>query len=241
VMAKLCAPVLAVAVLASALLIAPDAGSRATVLTAVQVRAGLHPAFARAVVDFAGGGISFNTVEAADPNPFDGSARLELRAAGARTLAAPVAAHGLTLRVTRSRPGLLVRITAPRARFKYLSYLVLHGPERLAIDLWTAARPPAARFGRRGCLTLTSFTVAATSASVAGRERDLFEHSHVVRLRGARGGLVASRPVTSAGGRWSTRLAFRAPRQAGTLEAASFSAKDGVLDCLVQVPVTLGA
>jgi hypothetical protein len=44
----------------------------------------------------------------------------------------------------------------------------------------------------------------------------------------------------TARGAWSTRVRYRVGRrQAGTLEAVAESAKDGSLDCLVQVRVVL--
>ena len=45
----------------------------------------------------------------------------------------------------------------------------------------------------------------------------------------------------TATGPWSTTLAVGGTRRPGTVEAVAGSAKDGSLDCLVQVPVTLGA
>jgi hypothetical protein len=219
---------------------ASSARDAATALTATRVRAGLHTAFVRAVVDFSGGRIEINDVNAEDPNPFNGTARLEMRSPGVRTTAAPLAALGIRVAVARGGPGLVIRITSAPRRFKYLSYFVLTAPDRLVIDLWYAGPSVAARFGRSGCLTLTSSSVGPSVVTAAGRERDLFEHSFVLRLRGARGGLVREKPVT-ADGPWSERMTYSAPRQRGTLEAVALSAKDGSLDCLVQVPVTLGA
>lgn len=219
---------------------ASSAGDSATALTATRVRAGLHPAFVRAVVDFTGGGIEINDVNAEDPNPFDGTARLEMRSPGVATSAAPLSALGIRVTVARGGPGLVIRITADPRRFKYVSYFALRAPTRLAIDLWYAAPSVSARYGRSGCLTLTTYSVGATTVTASGRERDLFEHSFVLRLRGARGGLVRQKPVT-ADGPWSERMTYSAPRQRGTLEVVALSAKDGALDCLVQVPVTLGA
>ena len=108
------------------------------------------------------------------------------------------------------------------------------------LDLWRSAPSPPARFGRAGCLTLTSVTTTPTSVRVSGRESQLFEHSFVVQLRGARGGVIAARGQTAIGA-WTATLPAGVPRQLGTLEAFAGSAKDGSLDCLVQVPVSLGA
>jgi hypothetical protein len=239
-MSRRAAAALAMAAVLGALVGAAESDSRTTALTATRVRAGLHPAFVRAVVDFSGGRIEINDVNAEDPDPFDSTARLEMRSPGVRTTAAPLAALGIRVTIARGGPGLVIRITSASRRFKYLSYFALRSPTRLVIDLWYAAPSVVARFGRSGCLTLTSFSVRPTVVTAAGRERDLFEHSFVLRLRGARGGLVRQKPVT-ADGPWSERMTYSAPRQRGTLEAVALSAKDGSLDCLVQVPVTLGA
>lgn len=218
---------------------ASSAGGAASALTATRVRAGVHPAFVRAVVDFTGGRIEINDVNAEDPNPFDGTARLEMRSPGIGTSAAPLSALGIRVTVARGGPGLVIRITAAPRRFKYVSYFALRAPTRLAVDLWYAAPSVSARYGRSGCLTLASYSVGPSSVRAAGTERDLFEHSFVLRLRGARGGLVKQKPVTAVGP-WSGQMTYSAPRQRGTLEAVALSAKDGALDCLVQVPVTLG-
>jgi hypothetical protein len=113
------------------------------------------------------------------------------------------------------------------------------------IDLWKSRPPVAAadfRSARQlggGCLTLTSFSVAEGNVSAAGREQNLFEHSFLVAVRAANGRIVASQPVTAEGG-WRVKFPYRVPQhQAGTLEAASGSAKDGSLACLAQLRVTL--
>ena len=85
-----------------------------------------------------------------------------------------------------------------------------------------------------------SNSAGASGSRVSGTERDLFEHSFVVRVRGALGGVAAQRIMTATGP-WSTTLSVGGPRRPGTVEAVAGSAKDGSLDCLVQVPVTLGA
>jgi hypothetical protein len=228
----------------SAALLLPGSGTsadeRATVLTANRIRAGSHPAFVRVVVDFSGGAVTFNTTNATDPSPFDGAARVEVERAGVRSVAAPLTALGVTTRITDLGSRLGIRLTASPGRFKYLSITVLHAPERVAIDLWRSTPTVPARFGRFGCLTITSYSVTPTSVRASGTERDLFEHSFVVRVRGARGGVAAQRIMTGAGP-WSTTLAVGGPRRLGTLEAVAGSAKDGSLDCLVQVPITLGA
>ena len=218
---------------------APAARDAATVLTANRIRAGSHPAFVRIVVDFSGGAVTFNTTNATDPSPFDGVARVEVERSGVRSLAAPLNALGVRTTVTDVGSRLRISLAAP-GRFKYLGITVLHAPERVVLDLWRSVPTVPARFGRSGCLTITSYSVTPTSVRVSGRESDLFEHSFVVRVRGTLGGVAAQRVMTATGP-WSTTLPVSGPRRLGTLEAVAGSAKDGSLDCLVQVPVTLGA
>jgi hypothetical protein len=93
-------------------------------------------------------------------------------------------------------------------------------------------------------------------ATARGRELEpLFERNLVLSLRGdnAGGSTIALRPVTATGGvfrpdfsgflvpgRWRGSLPYTvAQLRRVMLEAWSASAKDGSLDCLVQVPVLL--
>ena len=217
-----------------------SADGAANVLTATGIRAGSHPAFVRVVVDFNGGAVAFNSTNATDPEPFDGAAVVEVQRAGVRSLAAPLNALGVRTTVADAGSQLRIRLTAAPRRFKFVSLTILHAPERVVVDLWRSTPTPPARFGRPGCLTITSVTRTPTSVRVTGRESQLFEHSFVVRLRGAGGGVISSR-VRTAIGPWTAILPARVPRQLGTLEAFAGSAKDGSLDCLVQLPVRLGA
>ena len=220
---------------------ATSAGDRATVLTANRIRAGSHPAWVRVVVDFSGGAVTFNTTNATDPDPFNGSARVEVERAGVRSLAAPLNALGVGTTVTDLGARLRISMTAAPRRFKYLGITVLHSPERVVLDLWRSVPTVTARFGRPGCLDLRRYAVTPTAVAVTGTESQLFEHSFVVRLRGARGGLISERIMTAIGN-WSVAtLPARVPRQVATLEAVAGSAKDGSLDCLVQAPITVGA
>jgi len=211
---------------------------------AVGVRLGNHPAFVRVVVDFNEGPLRFHEVDSTDPQPFgDGLARLRISAPGIRTSAPRVTALGVRVLIRQGTGQIFVQLETQPRRFKYLSYFVLSAPDRLVIDLWKAGPPVRAAEIRRApdrCLTLARFSVASGRVTASGRERNLFEHSHVVRVRGSNGRILAERPVTSAGGRWSVSFPYRAGRsQPGTLEAAALSAKDGALDCIVQVRVTL--
>ncbi|MBD0330845.1 MAG: hypothetical protein ICV64_12175, partial [Thermoleophilia bacterium] len=193
---------------AAALVLAAPADAAAP-LGAVRLRAGDHPAFVRVVADLAGRTIGPNDVATTDANPFDGAARITVGGGGARARARAVASLGVRARVVAARAGLVLTLSAPPRRFKYVSYEVLHAPDRLVVDLWKSAPPApgaAVMRARQRCLALTRFVVTPRRVSVAGRERFLFEHTLVVRLRGARGGAVAQRPLIAVGGRWSTSL-----------------------------------
>jgi hypothetical protein len=135
-------------------------------------------------------------------------------------------------------------LTGTDRRFKYVHAFAQHTPERLVLDLYKS-RPPteAAEItrGRGGCLTLTDHRVTSRRVTAEGRERNLFEHSLVVRLRRNGGRIHRQRPETAFMRRWSTEFTYpRTVRQTGTLEAVALSAKDGTLDCIVQVRVRMG-
>ena len=229
--------------LPAALGLAPPASAAPT---AREIRIGDHPGFVRVVVDFMGGRVEPGEVVATDPNPFpDGFVRLPLTRSGVRTTADPVREHGVFARIAQtSGRRITIRLTGADRRFKYVHYFAQHTPERLVFDLYKA-RPPsdAAEItrGRRGCLTLTDHRVTSERVTAEGRERDLFEHSLVVRLRRNGGRIHRQKPETAFARMWSTDFTYPpVARQAGTLEAVALSAKDGTLDCLVQVRVRMG-
>ena len=225
------------------LVIAPQAA--AAQLTATNIRIGDHPAFVRVVIDFTGGTVEPGEVVATDPDPFpDGFVRLPILHPGIKTTATPVRAEGVFARIAQGGGRITIRLTGTDRRFKYVGYAAQHTPERLVIDLYKS-RPPTAGAeitrGRGGCLTLTSHTVTRKRVKAAGRERALFEHSLVVRLRRSGGRIQRQKAETAFQRRWRTSFRYRhARRQPGTLEAVALSAKDGTLDCLVQVRVRFG-
>jgi hypothetical protein len=228
--------------LVSGAVLAPSASAA---LTAREIRIADHPGFVRVVVDFTGGRVEPGEVVATDPNPFaDGFVRLPLTRAGVRTTAAPVRDEGVFARIAQGSGRITIRLTGTDRRFKYVGYFALHTPERLVLDLYKARPPSAAaeiQRGRGGCLRLTDHMVTRRHVDASGRERNLFEHSLVVRLRRSGGRVHRQRAETAFQGRWSTSFDYpAAPRQAGTLEAVALSAKDGTLDCLVQVRVQMG-
>lgn len=239
--------VLATLITGSALAVPPVAQA-ATYLTATHTRIADHPAFVRAVIDFAGGKIRHPSemLVATDAEPYaDGVARVRLDAQGVRTEARTARRDGVTVRVIQRRNRLIFRLAAATRRFKYVSYTALRDPERLVVDLWRSAPPTGAAEMRRapeGCLALTRYDVSRRHAAAAGTEQNLFEHSFVLRLRAADGRTLAEQPRTSADGRWTGFFRYPAVRpQPGTLEAVALSAKDGALACLAQVRVRLGS
>ena len=237
---------LAIALFRALLTGAGAAPQASAALTAREIRIGDHPGFVRVVVDFTGGRVEPGEVVASDPNPFaDGFVRLPLTRRGVRTTADPVREHGVFARIAQtSGRRITIRLTGADRRFKYVGYVAQHTPERLVIDLFKARPPtPAAEItrGRGGCLRLTDHTVTRDRVIAEGRERNLFEHSLVVRLRRTGGRIHRQKAETAFQRRWSTDFAYPpARRQTGTLEAVALSAKDGTLDCLVQVRVQFG-
>jgi hypothetical protein len=236
------------ATIAAAAISAAPATAATTNLTATGIRIGDHPGFVRAVVDFTGGTIPrpSEILRASDATRSPTVSRVSA-STGDACAARPgrCGPRGSPVPVIRRRNGITIRLAAAPHRFKYMAYLSLGDPERLVVDLWKSAPPRrAAAIHRapRGCLTLSRYDVSRRHAAVAGTERDLFEHAFLVRLRAADGRVPAQRPVTGAGGRWASSFRYpRVRRQAGTLEAAAGSAKDGALVCLAQVKVRIGS
>jgi hypothetical protein len=237
---------LAVATAAAGLAVAaPDAAPDAAPLTATAIRIADHPGFVRVVVDFSGGRVNPGQVVATDPSPLrDGRVRLPLTRPRVRTIAAPVRARGVAASIVQRSGRIVIRLDGAPRRFKYAGYTALRAPQRLAIDLYKSRPPsPAAEIRRApdGCLSLRRFEIGPRIVTASGRERRLFEHSLVVRLRRAGGRVHDERAATAAARRWSTRFRYpRTRRRTGTLEAVALSAKDGTLDCLTQVRVRFG-
>jgi hypothetical protein len=236
------ASVLAVAAAAT---LASAAPASAAHLTARQIRIADRPGVVRVVVDFTGGHVLTGEVVATDPDPFaDGVVRLPLTHAGVRTIAPPVLGAGVSARVVQGSGRIVIRLAAADRRFKYVGYHALRSPDRLVIDLYKSEPPSRAAEIRRApdrCLTLRRHTVGSRRVSAGGRARNLFENSFVVRLRRAGGRIHDQQVGTAAAGRWSTRFRYpRTHRRTGTLEVVAQSAKDGTLECIVQVRVRFG-
>ncbi len=213
-------------------------------LTASDVRIGAQPAFVRVVIDVTGGRAEFNEVEATDHVVADGSGRVDISHPGIVVAPRDRTAHGVRARLslaTASRARL--RLTSERRMFKYMRVFVLHGPERVVVDLYRSRAPsPAAeiRTGVGRCLTLTGIQRTGRTFRVRGTARNLFEANFVIRVRD-RLGRVLGRRIVTANGPWSQTVSYPVGtvRQAGTLEAVAESAKDGALVCIVQRRVTL--
>jgi Immunoglobulin-like domain of bacterial spore germination len=227
-----------------ACLVLPQAAA-AVPLTATQIRIADHPGFVRVVVDFSGGTVAFNELEATDPDPFaDGFARVRLIHPGVKSAAMPVRADGVFARIAQSGGRVTIRLSAADRQFKYLSYVVQHGPERVVFDLFKSSPPSddaEITHGHGGCLTFSGHSVSKTRVRAAGRERNLFEHQFQVVLRRRGGRIQREHHVAADSGRWHTSFTYpHAGRQTGTLEAVDLSEKDGALVCLVQVRVRFG-
>ena len=249
----------AVVLLASAALWAPRPAAAA--LTAGSVRIVDRPASVRVVVHFRGGRLTGlgNQVDATDPDISDGRAVVRVNAPGIRTAAPAAGRAGIVVQIAR-RGGHIVVLLDDRpgsvGRFKFVSYRISVPRDVVVIDLWKATTRRAATIRDDGCLRITHWSGGSGRISARGRElTPLFEHGLVlsVRLAGAGGATVALTPVTaragtflpdfsgySVPGRWRGTLhpSVSGPTRA-MLEAWSSSAKDGSLECLVQVPVIL--
>lgn len=257
--APLCPVALVVVVLALAALWAPRPAAAA--LTAGTIRIVDRPASVRVVVHFRGGRLTGlgNQVDATDPDISDGRAVVRVNAPGIRTAAPAAGRAGVVVQIAR-RGGHIVVLLDDRpgsvGRFKFVSYRTSVPRNVLVIDLWKATTRRAATIRDDGCLRITHWRGGSGRISARGRELEpLFEHGLVLslRLEGAGGATVALTPVTaragrfrpdfsgySVPGRWSgvVRHSVSGPTRA-MLEAWSTSAKDGSLECLVQVPVIL--
>jgi hypothetical protein len=227
-----------------ALAAAPAPASAA--LTVSDVRIGAQPAFVRVVADLTGGTAQFPEAEVTDPAVRDGTARVDITHAGIVAPALDRSAQGVRVRVglagaNRAR----IRLTAATGRFKYVRLSVLHGPERVVIDLYRSAPPSSAAEIRRGvdnCLTLRSVQRSGHSFRVRGTALNLFEGGFLLRVRDASGRVVGRR-IATANGPWNETVGYSGVTraQAGTLEGVAESARDGSLVCIVQVRVALVA
>ena len=249
----------AILLLAAAALWAPRPAAAA--LTAGSIRIVDRPASVRVIVHFRGGRLTglANQVDAIDPDISDGRAVVRVNAPGIRTSAPAAGRAGVVVQIAR-RGGHIVVLLDERpgsvGRFKFVSYRASVPRNVLVIDLWKTTTRRAAAIRDDGCLRLTHWSGGSGRISARGRElTPLFEHGLVLslRLEGAGGATLALTPVTaregtfrpdfsgySVPGRWSGALhPSVSGRTRAMLEAWSSSAKDGSLECLVQVPVVV--
>jgi len=198
-------------------------------------------------------------VEAVDAAPLDGRAAVRATMPGLHVRAGDATGAGIRVRLGPRTNGFTVLVTGQRHTLKFVSYDA--SGRRLVIDMWRNTTARSAQILNDGCLKLTRWSTAPGIATARGRElTPLFEHGLVLSLRREGPGptTIAQRPLIAAEGvfkpdfsgyrvpgRWSGSLPFTLTPAPGTtrtramLEAWSSSAKDGSLDCLVQVPVIL--
>ena len=161
-----------------------------------------------------------------------GSARVALEQPGTAALVPGRTARGVSVELTPRARALVLRAASAAKRFKYLSYRVRSGPQRLVVDLWKSAPPragTAARFGRRACLSVDVDSSQPGRLVVSGTVRRLFEATFVVRIRRADGRVIKRRIVTMQPGPWTQSIGYRVgSAQAGTVEAVALSAKGRV-------------
>jgi hypothetical protein len=246
---------LAGALLAAGLLaaLAPRAAAQ---LTATDLRVASNAKVVRVIVDFAGARLTglARQVDAIDPQIADGRGVVRINATGITSGATPASGAGVTARIVRRPGSILLRIQGAQGRFKFLQYKVSVPRNVLIIDLWKATADRAATVLSDGCLQITNWTGTNGRARARGLElQPLFEHGLVLSFRapGVGGSTLGERPITATegtflpdfsgyaiAGRWmgATPPIPGIPRR-GILEAWAASAKDGSLECLVQVPI----
>jgi hypothetical protein len=236
-------------------LLLAGAGGGAAGGAASGVRVVEQPMRVRVIVSLPGAG-SFSAregqAEATDPDPTDGRATVVVTAPRLNAASEQVTAHRVNVRV-HARPGrAVIRVSGPSGRFKFLGYRPMAGP-RLAIDLWIAAAGGfAATVRDDGCLRITRWSGGTARATARGLElKPLFEHGLVLELRGADGSSLGRTPITASEGTFKADFSgYLVPgRWSGAVEATGAgrvmleawvgSARDGSLQCLVQVPVRL--
>jgi hypothetical protein len=219
------------------LLTLPALAGAAPQLTATGVRIGDHPAFVRVVVDF-NGKVREREVEAGRFAPR--MATLRVTQPGVTTQTSGRSGYGVRVALQPGTQMLHVTTSFARHRFKYLSYAVVTG-NRLAIDLWKSTPPAHAIQICPSRLTLRTVHVSPGVVAVTGTEHGIFENQFEVFVRGAHGKVLGRKHVFGPGS-WSAKVRYNAARrQAGTLEAVAFSAKDGALECIAQTRLTLPA
>jgi hypothetical protein len=244
-----------VCVLACAAVAVPTASAGGTSVGDVHVSD--RAASVRVVVAVTGGTVSARegSVQAIDPEPGDGRAVIEIAGAAIPGPGTVASGSGVQVRLAASPDGARIVLDSARRTFKFVSYSASGRGDRLIIDLWkgTGARRDQMILSD-GCLRITRWNPGRQRASLAGLElRPLFEHGLVISVRDAQGRRLGLQAVTATEGafapdfsgylrpgRWSGTVTYGVaePRR-GLLEAWSASARDGALECLVQVPVLL--
>ncbi len=242
-------------VLACAAVAVPTASAGGTSVSDVTVTD--RAATVRVVVSVTGGTVSARegVVQAIDAEPGDGRAVIEIANAGIPAPGTVASGSGVQVRLAASPSGARIVLDGARRAFKFVSYKASGRGDRLVIDLWkgTGARRDM-QVLNDGCLRLTGWNPGNGLARLVGLElTPIFEHNVVLSVRDAQGRRVGLRPVTATEGtfkadfsgylkpgRWNGNVPYTVgePRR-GLLEAWSSSARDGALECLVQVPVVL--
>jgi len=246
---------LTAALVAAGALTAPAMAAGA--LRADDVRIVSTPASVRVFVEFTGGppltGLERQT-DALDPEPLDGRAVVRVNATGISSGVSPTTGSGVRVRISQRPGNLVVLLDGAAGTSKFVSYRVSVPRNLLIIDLWRVTTARGARILDDGCLRMAGWSAAGRRARARGRELEpLFEHGLVLTLRGPGGTAIAETPLIATEGvfrpdfsgyavpgRWQGSTPYSvASRRRAMLEAWAASAKDGSLECLVQIPVVV--
>jgi hypothetical protein len=206
-------------------------------LTATGVRIGDHPAYVRVVVDF-NGKVPTNQVEFVKLS--SRMATLQVNHPEIKTQIMRRTGEGIRVALQPGTQALHIAASFAAHRFKYVSYAVVTG-NRLAIDLWKR-RPRGGPIYTCSGLTISGWGADGSTVKVTGHEHGIFENQFQVIVRGENGSVLGRKTVTGPGA-WATVVHYHVTsKQPGTVEAVTFSAKDGALECLAQrgieLPVT---
>ena len=219
-----------VAALVCGVLAAP---ASAAPLTATQIRIADHPGFVRVVVDFSGGTVASNELEATDPDPFPERLRPHPAAPSGRQ------DHGYAgprrRRLRAHRPERRAAHHSAQRRRPAVQVPVLRHPARAgARDLRPVQEPPAERrrrdHARARRLPDVHRPLGVEDARARGRPRAQPVRAPVpgraAPPRRPRSSASSTSPPTAGAGTRASPYPH-AGRQTGTLEAVDLSDKDG--------------
>jgi hypothetical protein len=220
------------------LLALPALAGATSQVTATVVRIVDHPAYDRIVVAF-NGKVPLQQVELRRLTTTMATVRVDHPGLTTGQIST-IHADGLSVALQPATQALQLAIGFTARKFKYVGYSQLPR-NRLAIDVWKST-PPLNPGHTCSGLTLGTVAVSAGVATVTGTEHGVFENQFGVVVRGASGTVLGRKAAVHGPGGWTAKVHYMAAQgQTGTIEAVSFSAKDGSLECIAQTSATLPA